>query len=440
MPDSDSVPGGHRDAAPRPARSAARRTAAGPPRAGRRAARTCWRWPSRPSACRARRRRSRRARRTARRPGPAPTDVRRRAGSRPARRGTAPARRPARAGRPRRSAAAGTMSSFCTNFTPSATSCAQPWNAAGVHRAEPALHVRHHLVLGLARRAAAAPGTRRARRPPGTSRPRRASLIARTPRRGRARPAGSIWRRRPVGLRVARTPPAPWRPATAWRPGPPARSPCAAGALEAVGQQQRPQPEAGAVVEAVEVDAEHLVRLALVPGRAGADVGDAGERRRPRGTRVRSSSAATPSASTPSAQVAHDVETGRLLVVARRPRTASRRSRSPSRRGRCVQRVGHASRPGRRPSTALERRVGRRRRRAAAASRSASGCRRRLRRPAADRRPATSGRCRCAGGLGADVAVVPTASRRRSSPAASGCPAAAPPAAAGSRARRRRPG
>ena len=35
-----------------------------------------------------------------------------------------------------RSAAAGTTSSFCTNFTPSATSCAQPWNAAGVHRAD----------------------------------------------------------------------------------------------------------------------------------------------------------------------------------------------------------------------------------------------------------------------------------------------------------------
>ena len=27
-----------------------------------------------------------------------------------------------------RSAAAGMMSSFCTNFTPSAISCAQPWN------------------------------------------------------------------------------------------------------------------------------------------------------------------------------------------------------------------------------------------------------------------------------------------------------------------------
>ena len=27
-----------------------------------------------------------------------------------------------------RSAASGTTSSFCTNFTPSATSCAQPWN------------------------------------------------------------------------------------------------------------------------------------------------------------------------------------------------------------------------------------------------------------------------------------------------------------------------
>ena len=49
-----------------------------------------------------------------------------------------------------RSAAAGMMSSFWMNFTPSAISCAQPWNPPGLHRSEPRLHVGEHLVLGVA--------------------------------------------------------------------------------------------------------------------------------------------------------------------------------------------------------------------------------------------------------------------------------------------------
>src|SRR6476469_7937557 len=52
-------------------------------------------------------------------------------------------------------------------------------------------------------------------------------------------------------------------------------------ALEALRQQQRPHPEAGAVLEPGEVDPEHLVRLALVPGRAGPQGGEAGHRLAP---------------------------------------------------------------------------------------------------------------------------------------------------------------
>ena len=55
-----------------------------------------------------------------------------------------------------RSAAAGMTLSFCMNFTPSAIELGPAVEPAGVHRADPALHVRHLLVLHLARRAAAA--------------------------------------------------------------------------------------------------------------------------------------------------------------------------------------------------------------------------------------------------------------------------------------------
>ena len=49
-----------------------------------------------------------------------------------------------------RSAAAGTMSSFWMNFTPSATSCAQPWKAPASIGPDARLHVREHLVLDVA--------------------------------------------------------------------------------------------------------------------------------------------------------------------------------------------------------------------------------------------------------------------------------------------------
>src|SRR5690606_31836597 len=48
-------------------------------------------------------------------------------------------------------------------------------------------------------------------------------------------------------------------------------------ALEPLREQQRSHPEVGAVVEAGEVDAEHLVRLPLVPGGSAVDPGDTGQ-------------------------------------------------------------------------------------------------------------------------------------------------------------------
>ena len=158
---------------------------------------------------------------------------------------------------------------------------------------------------GSTRKAASTPTARRV-----TS---TASFIA-APTRGRARP-GADTRRRPVGLACSDSP-------GSLAPGHGLRG--AGGeherlaqrrALEAVGEQQRPQTQAGAVVEPLEVEPEHLVRLALVPrdpaedpgqAREAGALGDAGAEQlapqRPRGGPVH--------------EVAHDVEPGRLLVVA----------------------------------------------------------------------------------------------------------------------------
>ncbi len=46
--------------------------------------------------------------------------------------------------------------------------------------------------------------------------------------------------------------------------------------FKTVGQQQWSHAETGAVIEAVDLDAKHLVGLALVPGRPGEDRGEAG--------------------------------------------------------------------------------------------------------------------------------------------------------------------
>ena len=120
--------------------------------------------------------------------------------------------------------------------------------AAGVHRAEPALHVRHDLVLGLARRAAAGRGRRRGRWRPGR-RPRAASSGTPLGRRdaGRldaaaARAAGGVVAL--AGLLAA-------RPRLA-RPRGQLEGLAQRRALEAVGEEQRADAEAGAVVEPVE--------------------------------------------------------------------------------------------------------------------------------------------------------------------------------------------
>ena len=99
--------------------------------------------------------------------------------------------------------------------------------AAGVHRPEPALHVRHRLVLGLpdqqrqgeeARPATSTSAQHHLEQPRSAAGP--------TPRGRVRRVAGSC---AGSGPRPRRTPPAPWRPARPWPPGPPARRPCAAG-------------------------------------------------------------------------------------------------------------------------------------------------------------------------------------------------------------------
>ena len=72
--------------------------------------------------------------------------------------------------------------------------------------------------------------------------------------------------------RRARTRPAPWRRATPWRPGPRGRSPCAAG-----GPRSRRGAGAGPGRVALEVDAEHLVGLALVPAGARVHVDGGGQ-------------------------------------------------------------------------------------------------------------------------------------------------------------------
>ena len=164
---------------------------------------------------------------------------------------------------------------------------------AGVHRAEPALHVRHHLVLGLAddqrqdeeghhhrHRPDHDVDHRAERRSPGQT-----SVVPSGHPRGpggsggaAAAAAGSCSQvsdpaRRSPAASSARgprpsTPPAPWPRPRLQRPGGQHEGLAQRGALEALGQQQRAQAEAGAVVEAVELDAEHLEGLALVPGHA----------------------------------------------------------------------------------------------------------------------------------------------------------------------------
>ena len=175
--------------------------------------------------------------------------------------------------------------------------------ATGVHRAEPALHVRHHLVLGLPdqqrqqRNAATTSSSLTARARSdivtalGADAASHASslggrrVVGRGPLGGGPQswgtPGGSMRRRLGAPARTRR---APSRPARAWRPGRPARTPCAADAPRTRREQQRLE-----VRVPVEDHAEHLVRLPLVPVRAAVDAGRGRQTGSARGTRVRTS-------------------------------------------------------------------------------------------------------------------------------------------------------
>ncbi len=232
--------GGHRDRRGGEQRRAARRPSAGRRCAARRAASTCSRWPSRPSASRAPRRPSRRGRRRCRRRAPGRPSAAR-AGWRPAPRGTGTRATAGASRKTVRSAAAGTTSSFCDELDAVGDQLGPAVEATGVHRPDPALHVGHRLVLGLTDEQRQ--GEERAEHEqqpqhhlervahgttsggPAAWRPASAG-----PRcRGRARRVAGSCAGRVPRTHPRRTPPAPWRPARPSRPGRPARSTCAAG-------------------------------------------------------------------------------------------------------------------------------------------------------------------------------------------------------------------
>src|SRR4051812_21688408 len=216
------------------------------------------------------------------------------------------------------SAAAGTISSFCANLTPSASSCAQPWNPPAyigpsrpcmcaitlcsvwptssgrtrkarttttarstISRAVPESGIAGLLDAGGTGRRRALTGLPCRSGGPGAGDVRGRGWrgldagLARAPHRrigdaGRERLAAARCGAVRVGLaRLLRA-----RPRLA-RAGRQHERLAQRGALEAVGQQQRPQPVPRAVVEAVEGDAEHLEGLALVPGGAGPYRGEA---------------------------------------------------------------------------------------------------------------------------------------------------------------------
>ena len=181
-------------------------------------------------------------------------------------------------------------------------------------------------------------------------------------------------------------------------------------ALEALGQQQRAQPRPGAVVEAVEVDAEHLERLALVPGRAGQHAGQARHRPRPR-RRGCAGAARRRSAPVPVEPRVEQVARRRRSPAASRRRSGRRRE-SQSKKSKPSSRARRRARAATR-ATAPRRGDGRRR----SALRRRSGGR---------RRAAPAGGSTLVTGAGAARAGIPARAgavpgrgpRRRSSPAA----------------------
>ena len=258
MPDSDSVPAAIATTAAASTHAAARRPAAGPRCAGRRAASTCWRWPSRPSACRGRRRRSPPATKNSPMSRSAPTSGRGRSGSTTSTTRYGTSATTGASWKTRRSAAAGTMSSFCTNFTPSATSWAQPWKPpAYIGPSRPCM-----CAITLCSVCPTSSGSTRNAASTATSRAtatsQRSELSghgpstsgARTPGAGPGTPGGSILRRgRPapcVALpRLLGPRPRPWRPGrparTSLRSGCPRSRPAAAAAqaeVRAVGDRR----------------------------------------------------------------------------------------------------------------------------------------------------------------------------------------------------------
>ena len=202
-----------------------------------------------------------------------------------------------------------------------------PVEATGIHRAEPALHVRHDLVLGLAdeqrqheegreHRDGAQHDLEPGRRDGGSSRPPLGSGHA-----GRLHAAAA---RAPGRSRGPR--PAPWPRATPWRRGRRGRTTCAAAC-------PRSRRAAGAGAGRVRcrrrsrrsrcrTSRGSRARARPRPGRPRSATAPAA----PSGARVRSSTDLSAPGRAGVEQVAHDVEARR-----RRPRDRSRRRRSASR-------------------------------------------------------------------------------------------------------------
>ena len=225
-----------------------------------------------------------------------------RAGSPAARSGTAAGPRIGASRNTGLSASRGVTSSFWTNFTPSAISWAQPWNApAYIGPSRPCMCAITlcsvcPTISGSVRNATTTAATRMTT----SSQTGITDVVVRFPASAaRAEPVGRAWaptRSEPVRPAAASgrawrptrraTRPAPSRPATALATRDGEHELLAQRmALELGRQQQRLH-----VVVAGEVDVEHLVRLALGPGRARVHADDRVDRRARRaGPRVRSS-------------------------------------------------------------------------------------------------------------------------------------------------------
>src|SRR4051794_7975332 len=180
-----------------------------------------------------------------------------------------------------RSAAAGTIASFCANFTPSATSWAQPWKPpAYIGPSRPCMCAMTlcSVCPTSSGRTRNATTTRTARTTTSSTRPASGIAVLRLVGGGARPPGPGVRHTRRQGLAPARRRRVRVRLPRLLGPGPRLARPggqherlAQRRPLEAVGQEQRAQPVAGPVVEPLEGDAEHLERLALVPGRARPD-------------------------------------------------------------------------------------------------------------------------------------------------------------------------